>query len=177
MLWIALSPIILVDELKLTSVQYGLAQFPVFLGLIVGNIVLIKIIDRLALGKTVLIGLPIMLTGTVILILGVVWQTYLIPCLLTGMTLICFGEGISFSVLYRFALMSSEVSKGTVAAAVSMLLMTSFFAMIELVRYLYTQFHLWAFVLSAFAFIALWFTQPRLALKEEMQERVAQNLH
>ncbi len=46
--------------------------------------------------------------------------------------------------------------------------------MIELVRYLYTQFHLWAFVLSAFAFIALWFTQPRLALKEEMQERVAQ---
>ena len=31
MLWIALSPIILVDELKLTSVQYGLAQFPVFL--------------------------------------------------------------------------------------------------------------------------------------------------
>ncbi len=171
MLWIALSPIILVDELKLTSVQYGLAQFPVFLGLIVGNIVLIKIIDRLALGKTVLIGLPIMLTGTLILILGVVWQNYLIPCLLTGMTLICFGEGISFSVLYRFALMSSEVSKGTVAAAVSMLLMTSFFAMIELVRYLYTQFHLWAFVLSAFAFIALWFTQPRLALKREMQER------
>ena len=126
MLWIALSPIILVDELKLTSVQYGLAQFPVFLGLIVGNIVLIKIIDRLALGKTVLIGLPIMLTGTLILILGVVWQAYLIPCLLIGMTLICFGEGISFSVLYRFALMSSEVSKGTVAAVVSMLLMTSF---------------------------------------------------
>ena len=30
MLWIALSPIILVDELKLTSVQYGLAQFPYF---------------------------------------------------------------------------------------------------------------------------------------------------
>ncbi|EPM0180163.1 multidrug transporter MdfA, partial [Acinetobacter baumannii] len=52
-----------------------------------------------------------------------------------------------------------------------------FFAMIELVRYLYTQFHLWAFVLSAFAFIALWFTQPRLALKREMQERVAQDLH
>lgn len=37
--------------------------------------------------------------------------------------------------------------------------------MIELVRYLYTQFHLWAFVLSAFAFIVLWFTQPRLAFK------------
>ncbi|MCY1434102.1 hypothetical protein D9M71_501480 [compost metagenome] len=70
--------------------------------------------------------------------------------------------------------MSSEVSKGTVAAAVSMLLMMSFFAMIELVRYLYTQFHLWAFALSAFTFIALWFTQPRNVLKQEMQERKLQ---
>lgn len=52
--------------------------------------------------------------------------------------------------------------------------MMSFFAMIELVRYLYTQFHLWAFALSAFTFIALWFSQPRSALKQEMQERLQQ---
>jgi DHA1 family multidrug/chloramphenicol efflux transport protein-like MFS transporter len=38
------------------------------------------------------------------------------------MSLISFGEGIAFSVTYRFALMSSEVGKGTVAASVSMLL-------------------------------------------------------
>ena len=101
MLWIALSPIILVDELKLSSVQYGLAQFPVFFGLIAGNIILIKIIDRFPLGKTILMGLPIMLIGTLFLILGVIWQTYLVPCLLIGMTLISLGEGISFSVLYR----------------------------------------------------------------------------
>ena len=44
--------------------------------------------------------------------------------------------------------------------------------MIELVRYLYTQFHLWAFVLSAFAFIALWFTQPRLALKGKCRKEL-----
>lgn len=53
MLWIALSPIILVDELKLSSMQYGLAQFPIFFGLIAGNIVLIKVMDRFALGKTI----------------------------------------------------------------------------------------------------------------------------
>ncbi len=126
MLWIALSPVILVDELKLSSVQYGMAQFPIFLGLIAGNIVLIKIIDRLTLGRTILIGLPIMLLGTLVLMVGAIWQQYLIPCLLLGMTLISFGEGLSFSVIYRFALMSSPVAKGTVAAAVSMLLMFSF---------------------------------------------------
>lgn len=177
MLWIALSPIILVDELKLSSGQYGLAQFPVFFGLIAGNIILIKIIDRFPLGKTILMGLPIMLIGTLFLILGVIWQTYLVPCLLIGMTLISLGEGISFSVLYRFALMSSEVSKGTVAAAVSMLLMMSFFVIIELVRVLYTHFHIWAFALASVVLIGLWFTQPRVVLKQIMLERQAEGIN
>lgn len=177
MLWIALSPIILVDELKLSSVQYGLAQFPVFFGLIAGNIILIKIIDRFPLGKTILMGLPIMLLGTLFLVLGVIWQTYLVPCLLMGMTLISLGEGISFSVLYRFALMSSEVSKGTVAAAVSMLLMMSFFVIIELVRLLYTHFHIWAFALASVSLIGFWFMQPRAVLKQVMQERKAKGIN
>ena len=171
MLWIALSPVILVEELGFSSMQYGLAQFPVLGGLILGNIVLIKIIDKLALGKSVLIGLPVMLLGTVVLIAGVIWTDYLIWCLIAGMTLLSFGEGISFSVLYRFALMSSEVSKGTVAAAVSMLLMFSFFFIIELVRVLYEQFHLIGYSVSCLVLIALWFTFPRAILKQVLLER------
>src|SRR5690606_21460191 len=77
MLWIALSPVMLVEELGFSSMQYGLAQFPVLGGLILGNIVLIKIIDKLALGKSVLIGLQVMLLGTVVLIAGVIWTDYL----------------------------------------------------------------------------------------------------
>ncbi len=171
MLWIALSPVILVEELGFSSMQYGLAQFPVLGGLILGNIVLIKIIDKLALGKSVLIGLPIMLLGTLVLLAGMIWQDYLIWCLIAGMTLISFGEGISFSVLYRFALMSSEVSKGTVAAAVSMLLMFSFFIIIELVRMMYEQYHLWAYAVACFILIALWFSFPRAMLKKILKER------
>lgn len=171
MLWIALSPVMLVEELGFSSMQYGLAQFPVLGGLIVGNVVLIKIIDKLALGKSVLIGLPIMLLGTVVLLAGVIWQEYLIWCLIAGMTLISFGEGISFSVLYRFALMSSEVSKGTVAAAVSMLLMFSFFMIIELVRVMYEQYHYLAYSVACFILIVLWFSFPRVTLKQILKER------
>ena len=171
MLWIALSPVMLVEELGFSSMQYGLAQFPVLGGLILGNIVLIKIIDKLALGQSVLIGLPIMLLGSLVLVAGVIWQDYLIWCLIAGMTLLSFGEGISFSVLYRFALMSSEVSKGTVAAAVSMLLMFSFFFIIELVRVLYEQFHLIGYSVSCLVLIALWFTFPRAILKQVLLER------
>ncbi len=177
MLWIALSPVMLVEELGLSSLQYGMAQFPVLGGLILGNIVLIKVIDKLALGKTVLIGLPIMLFGTFILLLGVIWPAYFLWSLIIGMTLISFGEGLSFSVLYRFALMSSQVSKGTVAAAVSMLLMFSFFIIIELVRMLYEQFHLLGYSLACLVLIALWFTFPRMLLNKVMQQRQQQNLN
>ena len=171
MLWIALSPVMLVEELGLSSVQYGLAQFPVLGGLIVGNIVLIKVIDRYALGKTVLVGLPLMLLGTLIVFLGVIWREYFLHCVILGMTLVSFGEGISFSVLYRFALMSSEISKGTVAAAVSVLMMFTFFFVIELVRVLYEHFHLWAYALSCLTLIILWFTFPRATLKKIMLAR------
>ncbi len=174
MLWIALSPVILVEELGFSSMQYGLAQFPVLGGLIVGNIVLIQMIDKLALGRSVLMGLPMMLLGTLILLAGVILPDYLICCLIAGMTLISFGEGISFSVLYRFALMSSEVSKGTVAAAVSMLLMFSFFMMIELVRVLYEHYHYLAYSVACFILIALWFSFPRAMLKQILKERVKQ---
>jgi len=177
MLWIALSPVMLVEELGLSSLQYGMAQFPVLGGLILGNIVLIKVIDKLALGKTVIIGLPIMLFGTFILLLGVIWPAYFLWSLIIGMTLISFGEGLSFSVLYRFALMSSQVSKGTVAAAVSMLLMFSFFIIIELVRVLYEQFHLLGYSLACLVLIALWFTFPRMLLNKVMQQRQQQDLN
>ncbi|WP_179990366.1 MFS transporter [Acinetobacter sp. YH1901141] len=173
MLWIALSPVMLVEELGFSSLQYGLAQFPVLGGLILGNLVLMKVIDRLPLGKTVLIGLPLMLLGSVLIVLGAIWQSYFVWCLVIGMSLISFGEGVSFSVLYRFALMSSEVSKGTVAASVSMLLMLCFFIVIELVRVLYMRFDIWAYSLACLVLITLWFSLPRMMLKQVMQERVA----
>lgn len=171
-LWIALSPVILVEQLGLTNMQYGLAQVPVLGGLIVGNIVLINVIDRLALGKTVLLALPLMLMGALILIAGVIWQDYLLWCFIIGMTLISFGEGCSFSVIYRFALSASDVSKGTVAAAVGMLMMVAFFVVIEVVRMLYAYFDMWAYSIACLALITVWFSAPRTTIKTIMQERL-----
>lgn len=69
--------------------------------------------------------------------------------------------------------MSSDISKGTVAAAVSVLMMFIFFFVIEFVRIMYEYFHLWAYALSCFVLIALWFTVPRGLLKGIMQQRQA----
>ena len=115
-----------------------------------------------------------MLVGTVIIVLGTLVSSLFVPALIVGMSLISFGEGISFSVSYRFALMASEVGKGTVAAAVSMLLTLVFFVVIELVRIAYEHVGLWAYSLSCFILIALWFSFPRRLLKAIMHERHVQ---
>ena len=151
--------------------QYGMAQFPVLGGLILGNIVLIKIIDKLPLGQSVMIGLPLMLLGTSLVVIGTMTESYFLTFLILGMSLVSFGEGISFSVLYRFALMSSEMSKGTVAAAVSVIMMLTFFAVIEIVRVLYENFGLWAYSLAGFTLIILWFSLPRLVVRDIMRQR------
>lgn len=170
-LWIAMSPVILVEQLGLTNMQYGYAQVPVLGGLIIGNIVLIRVIDRYAVGKTVLVALPLMLVGTLIVLAGAIWQDYLLWCLIIGMTLISFGEGCSFSVLYRFSLDASEVSKGTVAAAVGMIMMIAFFVVIEIVRIMYEFYGTMAYALACFILIALWFSAPKKIVHQIMQER------
>lgn len=171
MLWIALSPVMLVEHLGLTSMQYGVAQIPVLGGLIAGNLVLLKIIDKLPLGQTVLRAVPLMFVGALMIVAGLFVPDYFVHCLIVGMTLVSFGEGMSFSVIYRFALMSSEVSKGTVAAALSVLMMLSFFVVIELVRMLYEAYDIWGYSIACMLLIGLWFTVPRTCLKAVMRER------
>ncbi|MCF8999563.1 MFS transporter [Acinetobacter nectaris] len=171
MLWISISPVMLVNELGLSSLQYGLFQIPIFGGLILGNIVLIKVVDRYPLGKTILAGFPIMLAGAVIAALGLVVPSLTLPFLLIGLTLVSFGEGIAVSVVFRFAFSSSDMPKGTVAAAMSILNMLCFFTGIEIVRELYSHFHMAAYLLASILIILIWFTFPRRALLKGMRLR------
>lgn len=171
MLWIAISPMILVDEMHLTSFEYGLFQIPIFSGVILGNLVLIKVVNRFELGKTVLVGFPIMLVGTLIALLSLIFSHLILPLLIIGMTLISFGQGIAGSVAFRYAFMASNMGKGTVSASISMLNMVFFFIGIEVVRILYSQYHLKAFLFSNVIIILLWFTFPRMALLKAMLER------
>lgn len=174
MLWIALSPIMLVEKLGFSSTQYGMAQVPVLGALILGSVVLVKIIDKYPLGQTVLFGLPTMLVGAVIILLGIFFvPEYFVYMLIIGMTIMSFGEGICFSVLYRLAMMSSDVSKGTVASAMSMMMMFSYFIVLEVSRILYAAYDIAAFAVCSLVLILAWFTLPRTMLKKIMKERAA----
>jgi DHA1 family multidrug/chloramphenicol efflux transport protein-like MFS transporter len=55
--WIALSPVLLVRDLGMSTLQYGLMQLPVFGGLIAGNFALVLLADRWPLGRSVFVGM------------------------------------------------------------------------------------------------------------------------
>ncbi len=171
MLWIALSPVFLINELKLSSFGYGLSQLPVFGGLIVGNLFLAKWVERWPLGKTVLMGFPIIVSGVVCILLGLIFNDYVLWGLLIGMSLIALGEGLSYAVMYRFALMASDVSKGTVAAAMATMVMVFFASLIEVTKVLYGLWHLNGLWLMCALSLAFFTFISRPLLKNIMQER------
>jgi len=129
--WIALSPVFLMEDAGMTPVEYGLWQFPVFGALIVGNLVLVRITDKLPLGRSVLMGLVPLLAGMVLMFVGCLVSDVPHYFIVAGVSLMAFAEGLSFAVLYRFALTSSTVSKGATAAGIGLVCMAAYVIGIE----------------------------------------------
>jgi len=171
--WIALSPVLLVQDLGMSTLQYGLMQLPVFGGLIAGNFALVLLADRWPLGRSVFVGMGPIVSGLLLMLGGVLFAREPVWLMVAGMSLMSFGEGLSFGVLYRFALMSSPVAKGTVSASMSMLSMAGYALGIEIFRVAYLLGGMAGFaacsVLTALLFVQL----ARSTVPQAMAERAA----
>jgi MFS transporter, DHA1 family, multidrug/chloramphenicol efflux transport protein len=122
--WIGLSPIILVTVGKLSLVEYGLWQIPVFGAIIVGNITLRRWTHSFSLEQLLKIGSLIVGGGlTLMLVLRLLGGEAFI-WLIPGLIIYFFGLGIVGSPLSRFILFSTDVAKGTASALMSMILMS-----------------------------------------------------
>ncbi|KJK07931.1 MULTISPECIES: MFS transporter [Pseudomonas] len=118
--WIGLSPVLLIHDEGLSTLDYALWQLPVFAGLILGNLIINRIADRYALNSLVRGALWPYLVG----LLGMMLATWLVPSvpsLVAGMSMYALGLGIANAVLYRMTLFSSEQSKGLVSAMLGMI--------------------------------------------------------
>lgn len=171
--WIALSPVLLVQDLGMSTLQYGMMQLPVFGGLIAGNFALVLLADRWPLGRSVFVGMGPIVSGLLLMLAGVLFAAEPVWLMVAGMSLMSFGEGLSFGVLYRFALMSSTVAKGTVSASMSMLSMAGYALGIEIFRLAYMLGGMAGFaacsVLTALLFVQL----ARSTVPQAMAERAA----
>ncbi|AVY94934.1 MFS transporter [Microvirgula curvata] len=137
--WIALSPVFLIEDGGMSTLEYGLWQIPVFGALIAGNLILVRVSDRWQLGRSVVVGrLPQML-GATLMLAGCLLTSVPWFWIIAGISLTSLGEGLCFAVLYRFALTASPIAKGTVAASVGMLSMVVYVFGIEGLKFAYLQ--------------------------------------
>lgn len=122
--WIGIAPTIMVTEAKLSLVSYALWQIPTFGVFILANIILIKLTYKIPLKKLSDIGLGIAFLGLVLVFLlpFMFGENYI--WLMPGMIVYFFGFGFSASPLYRLILYTTNVSKGTASALLSMTYMT-----------------------------------------------------
>ncbi len=164
--WIALSPVLLVEDLGMSTLEYGLWQLPVFGGLIAGNLLLAARAEAWPLGRSVLLGMWPVVGGLVLMLAGVLYGHYQHIFLVLGMSLMAVGEGLSFGVLYRFALMSSQLPKGVVSAGMSMLCMAGYGIGIELFRWAYIAGGITGFALLSVltALVFVWLARPQVAV-------------
>lgn len=164
--WIALSPVMLVEDLGMSTLAYGLWQLPVFGGLVAGNLLLAARAEAWPLGRSVLLGMWPVVGGLVLMLAGVLYGQQQHVFLVLGMSLMAVGEGLSFGVLYRFALMSSQLPKGVVSAGMSMLCMAGYGIGIELFRWAYIAGSITGFALLSVltALVFVWLARPQVAV-------------
>lgn len=121
--WIALSPVMIVTRANLSMFEYGLWQLPIFGTFIAGNVCLQYLTHKTTLIKmmgwgSVLAFLSLLLTG----ILPVCFDRQFI-WLVPGLVGYFFGYGLAYAPLNRYILFATPVSKGTAAALMSMIAM------------------------------------------------------
>lgn len=135
--WIAQSPVIIISGEQASSYEYGMLQVPIFGALIAGNLLLAKLTSRrsvrwlvIAGGWPAMLGLVVAAAATVVSSHAYLWMT-------AGLSLYAFGIGISNAGLVRLTLFASEMSKGTVSAAMGVLQMLIFTVGIEISKHAY----------------------------------------
>lgn len=137
LIWIALSPLMLIDYAKLTTIEYGWLQVPVVGAVIVGNLILRYLTEKLELIKIVLISAVCIAIGVLTCFIWVAVQHGFYLGMVVGVSIYCLGLGIGNGVLYRQTLFANQTSKGTVSAVISVVTMLGFSLAIELSRRVY----------------------------------------
>lgn len=135
--WIAQSPVILISGESLTTLEYGLLQIPVFSALILGNLTLARLADKISVERQIKLGAGPMLLGLLLAALATLFSAHAYLWMTAGLSLYAYGIGLANAGLYRLTLFSSDVSKGTVSATMGMLSMLVFTLGIEFAKVAY----------------------------------------
>ncbi len=118
--WIGLSPLLLIQGQGLSPLLYGIWQIPVFSAVILGNLMLNALVERVGVRRVVGYSLLPFCTGLIALVVASQFDLSL-AVLVSALSLYAIGLGMGNAALYRLALFTSDDSKGLVSAMVGMI--------------------------------------------------------
>jgi DHA1 family multidrug/chloramphenicol efflux transport protein-like MFS transporter len=139
MAWIALAPVIMISNAKLTVIQYGLWQLPVFGATILGNWFLHRLSYKYSLHALIYLGSLIMCIGLALMSIMPYFYGENYLNLIPGIILYFFALSILSAPLNRLCLYTTPVSKGTASALISLTVMILGAVGIEIASYFYSQ--------------------------------------
>jgi MFS transporter, DHA1 family, multidrug/chloramphenicol efflux transport protein len=135
--WIAQSPVILISGEQLSTVEYGVLQVPIFGALIIGNLTLARLSGKTSIPRLIRYGAGPMIIGLMIAAGSTLYSSHAYLWMTAGLSLYAFGIGLANAGLVRLTLFSSEISKGTVSAAMGIISMMVFTFGIEFAKLAY----------------------------------------
>lgn len=135
--WIAQSPVILISGEQLSTVEYGILQVPIFGALIIGNLTLAKLSGKTSIPQLIRYGAGPMIIGLMVAAGSTLYSSHAYLWMTAGLSLYAFGIGLANAGLVRLTLFSSDISKGTVSAAMGMISMMVFTLGIEFAKVAY----------------------------------------
>ncbi|KIU33316.1 MULTISPECIES: multidrug efflux MFS transporter MdtM [Atlantibacter] len=137
MTWVAVSPVILIDDGGLTTSQYAWSQVPIFGAVIVANMLVVKFIKDPTTPRFIWSAIPVQLTGLTLLLAGNLLFPHVWLWSVLGTSFYAFGIGLIFPTLYRFTLFSNDLPKGTVSASLNIVVLSTSAAAVEAARWIY----------------------------------------
>ncbi|CND20037.1 multidrug transporter MdfA [Yersinia pseudotuberculosis] len=135
--WIAQSPVILISGEQLSTFEYGILQVPIFGALIIGNLTLARLSGKTSIPQLIRYGAGPMIAGLMIAAGSALYSSHAYLWMTAGLSLYAFGIGLANAGLVRLTLFASDISKGTVSAAMGMISMMIFTLGIELAKVAY----------------------------------------
>lgn len=135
--WIAQSPVILIRDEKMAAVSYAVLQIPIFGALIIGNLLLARLTAKKSIPQLIKLGAVPMITGLLLAAGSTLYSSHAYLWMTAGLSIYAFGVGLANAGLVRLTLFASDISKGTVSAAMGVISMLIFTLGIELAKVAY----------------------------------------
>ena len=142
--WIGTSPIMLIHSAHLTVIEYGLAQVPIFLAAIAGNLAMRHATQYMSLSSIIRYGSYGFVVSLLLMTLAGFYQPdYRV--VIAGMSLYAFAMGFISAPLNRIALFTTAIPKGTASALISVILMVICSIGNQLAGWLYLNYDMMSF--------------------------------